>query len=170
MTDFKAKRITRSYIQHFQAAPDKVFPLLCPTREYEWIEPWKCELLYSTSGYAEKNCVFRTRFPGDSSDEAWVISRYEPSDRIDFVRVNGQRVMSYSIILKANDDGTTTAHNTQVLTALNEEGNQVLNTASDESFSFEMRMGEAMLNHFLATGQRMPLADAVAAAQKAGQH
>jgi len=24
------------------AAPDQVFPLLCPTREYDWIVSWKC--------------------------------------------------------------------------------------------------------------------------------
>jgi hypothetical protein len=170
MTDFKAKRITRNYTQHFQAAPDKVFPLLCPTREYEWIEPWKCELLHSASGYAEQDCVFRTRMPGESSDDVWVISRHEPNSRIEFVRVNGQRVMSYAIILKTNDDGTTTAHNTQVLTALNADGNQLLNTSSDASFVFEMKMGEAMLNHYLTTGKMMPLAEAVAAAQKSGQH
>ena len=166
MTNFKAKHITRQYMQRFQSTPEKVFPLLCPTREYEWIEPWKCELLHSTSGYAEKDCIFRTRFPGDSSDDVWVISRYEPSYRIEFVRVNGQRVMSYSITLEPNDDGTTTAHNNQVLTALNEDGNQMLSKESDENFAFDMRMGEAMLNHFLLTGQRMPLSDAVAAARQ----
>lgn len=166
MTDFKAKRITRQYTQRFHAAPDKVFPLLCPTREYEWIEPWKCELLHSASGYAEQDCVFRTRMPGESSDDVWVISPYEPNSRIEFVRVNGQRVMSYSIILTTNDDGTTTAHNTQVLTALNAEGNQLLNAASDASFVFEMKMGETMLNHYLTTGKMMPLADAVAETQK----
>lgn len=170
MTDFKAKRITRQYTQRFQAAPDKVFPLLCPTREHEWIEPWKCELLHSTSGYAEKDCVFKTRFAEESSDDIWIISRYEPNDRIEFVRVNGQRAMSFSIILTANNDRTTTAHNTQVLTALNAEGNQMLNPASDASFVLEMKMGEAMLNHYLTTGKRMPLADAVAAARKSEQH
>jgi len=78
--------------------------------------------------------------------------------------------MSFSIILTANNDRTTTAHNTQVLTALNAEGNQMLNPASDASFVLEMKMGEAMLNHYLTTGKRMPLADAVAAARKSEQH
>jgi hypothetical protein len=34
------------------------------------------------------------------------------------------------------------------------------------NFSFEMRMGEAMLNHYLTTGKRLPLQDAVAIASK----
>jgi hypothetical protein len=104
-----------------------VFPLLSPTREYEWIEPWKCELIRSASGFAEANCVFRTRSPADGSEEVWVISRYEPNKRIDFVRQDERRVMFYSIDLEANGDGTTTARNTQVLTTLNEEGNRILN-------------------------------------------
>lgn len=168
VSDFKGERITRRYSQRIHAAPDKVFPLLCPAREYEWIEPWKCELLHSASGYAEQDCVFRTRMPGESSDDVWVISRYEPSSRIDFIRVNGQRLMSYSITLDGNDDGTTTVHNMQVLTGLSAEGNQALNEASIENFVFEMKMGEAMLNHYLATGKRLPMAEAVEAARKEG--
>ena len=51
---------------HFDvpATPDRVFPLLCPVREYEWIPGWECDVLHSVSGVAEEDCVFRTRFPG----------------------------------------------------------------------------------------------------------
>jgi hypothetical protein len=166
MTQFKPKQVTRHYTQRFLAGPEKVFPLLCPTREYEWIEPWECELLRSESGVAEANCVFRTRSPEDGSEEVWVISRHEPSRRIDFVRQDRRRVMSYSIILEANADGTTTARNTQVLTALTEEGSRLLEGQGDEAFAFELRMGEAMLNHYLTTGKRLPIAEAIEAAKK----
>src|SRR5208283_1284485 len=40
---------------------DKVFPLLCPVREYEWFNDWKCTMVYSESGVAENNCVFYTK-------------------------------------------------------------------------------------------------------------
>lgn len=65
MTNFIAKIVKNGFIQRFQASPSKVFPLLCPVRGYEWIESWRCEMLHSNSGIAEKNCVFRTRFPED---------------------------------------------------------------------------------------------------------
>lgn len=100
MTDFKSKKIKRSFVQHFQASPDKIFPLLCPVREYEWIEPWQCEILHSDSGFAEKNCVFRTRFAGESSDDVWVINDNEPNKEIEFIRINAFRVVWYSITLK----------------------------------------------------------------------
>ena len=167
MTEFKAKHITQKHTQHFIATPETVFPLLCPTREYEWIEPWECELLRSDSGFAEANCVFRTGVLTDGVDDVWVVSHYEPCKRIDFVRFDGRRVMSYSIVLEAGADGTTTAHNTQVVTALNEEGNRILDSGTDDAFAFEMKVGEKLLNHFLATGKKLPIAEAPTTARPA---
>ncbi len=163
MSHFIPNKIKNNFVQHFQAPPRTVFPLLCPVREYEWVEPWRCEMLHSNSGMAEKNCVFRTRAPGESADDVWVISHYEPNTRIEFVRVNGLRVMTLGITLTDNGDGTTQASNEQLLIGLNEEGNQLLQNMAC-SFSLEMRMGEAMLNHYLTTGKRLPLQEAVAAA------
>jgi len=165
MSNFIPNKIKNNFVQHFQAPASKVFPLLCPVREYEWIEPWQCEMLHSDSGIAEKNCVFRTRAPGEASDDVWVISRYEPNTRIEFVRMNGLRVMTLSIMLTDNGDGTTQALNEQLLVGLTEEGNHLLQEMA-RSFSLEMRMGEAMLNHYLATGRRLPLQEAFAVASK----
>lgn len=58
-----------------------------PTREYEWIDFRNCELLRSDSGVAGTNCVFRTGALTDGVDDVWVVSRYEPSIRIDFIHV-----------------------------------------------------------------------------------
>jgi hypothetical protein len=168
MIEFKPKKMTRRFTQRFIGTPERVFPLLCPTREYEWIEPWECELLRSDSGFAEANCVFRTGVLTNGVEDVWVISRYEPSKRIDFVRFDGRRVMSYSIVLEAAADGTTTAHNTQVVTALNEEGNRMLGAEADDAFAFEMRVGEMLLNHFLTTGKKLPIAEAIEAVKLAG--
>lgn len=165
MNGFKPKKIKNSYIQCFQAPPSTVFPLLCPVREYEWIEPWQCEMLHSETGIAEKNCVFRTRMPGETSDEVWVISHYDPNTKIEFVRVNELRTMCLSISLSDNRDGTTHAVSEQLLVGLTELGNKSLDKIA-ESFSFEMRMGEVMLNHYLTTGKRLPLQQAVAMASK----
>jgi len=166
--EFKAEKRTRRFTQRFLGTPERVFPLLCPTREYEWIDFWSCELLRSDSGVAETNCVFRTGVLTDGVDDVWVVSRYEPSNRIDFVRFDGRRVMSYSIVLEAATDGTTTAHNTQVVTALNEEGNRLLDTETDNAFAFELKVGEMLLNHFLTTGKKLPSAEAIEAIKLGG--
>jgi len=46
----KPKRATRCYTQHLVAAPNAVFPLLCPVREAEWIRGWDPSLVVSASG------------------------------------------------------------------------------------------------------------------------
>lgn len=56
----KPNRVTRTYTQHIQAAPDAVFPLLCPVREAERIPGWDPVAVFSESGFAEVDCVFRT--------------------------------------------------------------------------------------------------------------
>jgi len=174
MTNFKAKRIKSTFVQQFQASPGKVFPLLCPVREYEWIEPWNCEVLHSDSGIAEKNCVFRTGFFGEPSKiglpeepltDVWVISHYEPDTRIEFVRMNALRVSCLSITLTDNGDGTTRSQVEQLLIGLTEQGNQSLDGIAG-NFSFEWSMGEAMLNHYLTTGKMLQLQDAMSIAAK----
>ena len=174
MSQFKAKTIKSSLIQQFEAPPSKVFPLLCPVREYEWIEPWNCEILHSDSGIAEKNCVFRTGFFGElpkagASEEApsdvWVISRYEPEASIEFVRMNALRIVFLSYGLTDNGDGTTRSTVEQFLVGLTEQGNQSLDAIA-ENFPFEFAMGGAMLNHYLTTGSMLSLQDAIAAASK----
>jgi len=169
MSEFVAERIVRSFAQKIQAPPTTVFPLLCPVREYEWIEPWRCRLIHSRSGFAEKNGAFTTRFPGEPSDDVWVISRYEPHHCIEFVRVNAVRVMCYFLALTDNGDGTTTIANEQTMFGLNAEGNEFIkNQRNSDSFAFEMRMGEAMLNHYVTTGKQLPLKEAAAAASRPG--
>lgn len=119
----------------------------------------------SESGIAEKNCVFRTRFPGESLDDVRVINHYEPNTRIDFVRVNALRTMCLSISAADSGDGTARAVNKQILVGLTEQGNESLDSMAD-SFSFEMRMGEVMLNHYMTTGKRLPLQDALTVAKE----
>jgi hypothetical protein len=174
MNNFTARKIRTITFQKFQAPRSKVFPLLCPVREYEWIEPWNCEMLHSDSGIAEKNCVFRTGsfgepsrldLPGEPSSDVWVISHYEPDTRIEFVRMNALRTACLSVTLTDNGNGTSRSLVEQLTVGLTEQGNQSLEDIA-ENFSFEWRMGEAMLNHYLTTGKMLPLQDAVAIASE----
>ena len=53
------RRIVLAHTMRLKGNPEKVFPLLCPVREYEWVEPWRCDLVYTDSGVAELDCIFR---------------------------------------------------------------------------------------------------------------
>ena len=155
MSDFKPKRVTRIRQQQLIAAPEKVFPLLCPVREYDWIPHWKCDLVYTDSGFAEDNCIFNTRFPDDPADETWVVSNYQPAKIIQFIRFNGLWVMRYNIFLEKNSDNTTTATWEQIITTLNEEGNKLLEVYTNERYKVMIRDIEKMLNHYLETGEML---------------
>jgi len=153
----EATRLIRSHTMHLHARPHRVFPLLCPVREYEWIEPWACNVVHSRSGVAELDCVFQTNFPDDGPQDTWVVSRHEPPSRIEFVRVNGLRSMRYSIVLEPEGDVDTRAVWTQVITALGEAGARWLEQGNDALFTAKMTVLERRLNHFLTTGQCLSL-------------
>ena len=63
MNSFKACRVAHEYTQTNPASPEKVFPLLCPVREADWIPGWRYKLIYSESGVAELGCIFTTEHP-----------------------------------------------------------------------------------------------------------
>lgn len=117
------------------ASPSNVFPLLCPVREYEWIPGWACEMIFSASGLAEENCIFTTN-PGDAGGkDVWVISRYEPSQRLEFVRVNSLRVIRYNISLTELPGEHCEMYWEQVVTSLSEEGIMWLESYTQDDFS-----------------------------------
>ena len=145
-------RIVLSYTMKAAGTPEQVFPLLCPVREYEWIEIWDCTLVHSLSGIAELGCIFITDFPQEGSEETWVVSRYEPPKLIEFIRVNPSRVIHHTIHLAAEGAGQSSWTWTQTITALNDEGEAWISGLTDTDHAEKMKMFEKMLNHFLSTG------------------
>jgi hypothetical protein len=110
MTTFKAEREVKSYTMHLVGPPADVFPLLCPVREYDWIEPWQCDMVFSAGGVAENNAIFTTAFPAQGGDEIWVVCRYETNRAIEFIRVSpGLKVNRLDLALTAVADGTLAA-------------------------------------------------------------
>ena len=108
MNAFKPQRLVKETELNIQATPQEIFPLLCPVREYEWIEPWQCRVLYSQSGLAEDNCVFETDFAHNGGRETWIVSRYEIHRCIEFVRFTAdEKIIRLDIQLTATDTGNT---------------------------------------------------------------
>lgn len=128
-------------------APEKVFPLLCPEREYEWIPTWDCEIVYTESGVAEHDCIFTTQFPGDVK-ETWYVDRYEPNSIIQFIKISDRMATRYTITLKECEGGTELVW-AQTLTALNEKGNELLENFSDEAFFNRIGNLEKLLKSYL---------------------
>jgi hypothetical protein len=158
MSEFQAKRMTRQHTQKLNATPDKVFPLLCPVKEYDWIDGWQCDMIYSKSGFNEENCIFQTEFPKEGK-EIWVTSHYDPENyRVEFVRVsNDYKVIRYNIALSDNGDGRTHADWRQIVTALSEQGNQYITDSKEEDYIGLIKMLETMINHYVTTGKMIPI-------------
>jgi len=152
------KRTVVSASQTLNAPPHDIFPLLCPVREYDWIEDWSCTMISSRSGYAELNCVFTTA--QDRSDESgrrevWIVSRYEPGRAISFVKFcDGLYVVAYDIGLTPEGPDQTRAVWTQTRIPLNAEGATLVATMTSEAFCSMIQVLEEKLNRYLRTGNK----------------
>ncbi len=158
MNKFKSFRKTKTITQVIHAPASELFPLLCPVREYEWLEIWSCDMIYSESGIAENNCIFKTDFPDKGGEETWVISRYEKNKIIEFVRLNPDfMVTKLDIKLKQISDKKTEAVWTKIYTGLSHEGNTFVQSISEDQYKEEIAGLEKMLNHYLNTGKMLKI-------------
>ncbi len=156
MQSFEGLRIARTYTWEIPAAPEEVFPLLCPVRETQWIPGWSCELIYSNSGVAEKGCIFTTSFPGDG-EEVWVISRHEPeSGHFEAARfVGGSRVVTVEVSLSSSDGRSTRLVWVQTVTGLDASGNEYLEAVPEQTRQAHMDALGKMLAHYCETGKML---------------
>jgi len=105
MTITPPNRSTHTYRQTLCAPPGKVFPLLCPVRETEWAEGWSPELVISSSGAAERDCVFTT--PDKLGPAIWYITCHEPENWfVEMLKIiPGVTACRLSIQLSENPNG-----------------------------------------------------------------
>ena len=151
------ERIIRTYTQHIEAPPAVVFPLICPVREAEWLDGWAdaYELIYSASGVAEKNCVFRTH--GDVDPEMiWTISEHDP-DRgvVEFVRVMaGLVATTLRVAISDGGHGTSSVEIIYLVTPVSDEGARFAAARfGGEALLDAIRWWETSMNHYLRTGE-----------------
>jgi hypothetical protein len=156
MSDFAAQRQVKEYTYRLQASPAEVFPLLCPVREYDWIDGWSCEPIYSDSGIAENNCVFKTHFP-EIGEAIWTVSKYDPNGFIiEFAIVYpGLFVEKLDVSLKADGDKQTTIRWARTYTGLSPQGNTVIEHIAKEFLDERTRWINESLNHYLTTGSML---------------
>jgi len=154
MPTFAARRVVHEFTQVNDAPPEKVFPLLCPVRESDWVPQWQYRMIYSESGIAEPGCVFITP-EEDGSESIWQCTEYQPEAlRIayDWVRP-GLMAAQIHIQLEARDDGRTNAHLRYAYTALSEPGNAELHRMDRAWFEDKMNSWQSAINHYLQTGR-----------------
>lgn len=154
MPAFNAMRVSHEYTQTNDAPPEKVFPLLCPVREADWVPGWEYRLIYSESGAAEDGCVFST--PNDFGPETiWMVTHYDPGAyTIAYAWVEpGMVATQLRISLAPAPGGKTSARIHYFYTGLSAAGNATLERYTAEWFRKKMQSWEAAINHYLRTGK-----------------
>ncbi|MDJ0623201.1 MAG: hypothetical protein QNJ17_09555 [Desulfocapsaceae bacterium] len=145
------QRLNLEHVMHTRESADKVFPLLCPVREYEWIPHWSCEILYTSSGYAELGFAFTTDFKDMFGRETWVVCIYEPNERIGFVRTGEKRTTRYTITLEEDEIGVALLWQ-QEMTSLDPAADELVAEHGPHLFGKQMVLVEKLLNHYLNHG------------------
>jgi hypothetical protein len=150
----KPNRAIHTYRQRLDAAPARVFPLYCPVRETEWADGWLPELVISSSGIAERDCIFLT---ADKLGMAtWYITRYEPERWfIEMLKIlPGVTACRLSFQLSENGNGCY-ADITYSHTSLGPAGDELVAKFTADYYQSFMQEWEKAFNHFLKTGRRL---------------
>jgi hypothetical protein len=149
----KSDRFERSRIFALEGRPSAVFPLLCPVLEYDWLPGWRCEMVHSASGVAEKDAVFMTReAPGRKA--VWTTITYEPDRLVEYLIALGRDgVVRLSIGLKEAAAGKTEVSWTMRFTAISPLGRKLMAKRFGEAaFGKMLDDRERELNHYLKHG------------------
>lgn len=157
MKGVKGKRVIQFHEMEISAPAAKVFPLLCPERELDWVDGWSCDLIHSRSGVAENNCIFQTDRRGEGK-RTWIVSRYEPDRTIEFVIFqHDSAIIKLDLELTESAGGMTNMKATHTITGLDENGNALVDgLPADFTRVRWTRLAEA-LNHYLRTGEMLKL-------------
>lgn len=144
-------RIAHRYTQQLVAGPERVFPLLCPVREADWIEGWDPLFVASASGLAEPDCVFVTA--AQPRDAIWYVTRHEPEAWfVEMLKISPElTACRLSIRLQAVATGCE-AVVTYQHTSLGPAGDAFIAAFTADHYAAFMRDWEARLNHYLVHG------------------
>ena len=151
----KPNRATHTYRLRLRAWPEKVFPLFCPVRETEWVDGWLPELVISSSGVAERDCVFTT---SDKRGTAvWYITRYEPENWfVEMLKIAPGVTACRLNIQLCKEGARCIADVTYTHTSLGTAGDELVAAFTVEHYQKFMQGWEEALNHFLTTGHLLP--------------
>lgn len=152
----KGRRVVRLYHHEIEASPERIFPLLCPVREYDWIDGWAGEVIYAQTGGAEKDCIFVTRPPG-RPEAVWTVSLYDPEHyRIEFAVFHDRDVVEKLDVALEPGVSRTLLRWARTYTSLSPAGDHFLDAFTGEVLDKAMDYLARALRHYLTTGTLLP--------------
>jgi hypothetical protein len=150
----KPVRVTRTYRQRLDGSPSRVFELLCPVREADWITGWDPRLVITESGVAEADCVFVT--PG-SPEAVWVITRHAAAERfVEMLKITPDVTVCRLTIRVRPTAAGAEADVTYSHTSLGPAGDAFVAAFTEDHYRTFMQDWEARMNHYLRHGTALP--------------
>lgn len=144
-----AEHCDHTHTLQIDARPERVFPLLCPMREHEWIPEWRARMIHSRSGVAEAGAVFAT--PAENGETLWIVTAYVPQQRIGFARFQADGVVTLiDISLAPGGSDGSTLHVRYRLTATCEDSSAAVQAFSCEHWQRMMQRWQTLLDHHFA--------------------
>ena len=152
---FVPKRVTRTRVQHYAAAPAVVFPLHGPMTEALWAVGWEPEMIHPADGALAAGAVFLTRHGG--AEAVWVNTAWDPkAGRVEYVHVSQDRdVTELRIRVSGPEQGPTEVEVTYTWTALSPAGNAFVEAQTEEDFLRWTGEWEEEMAHYLRTGRKL---------------
>lgn len=150
----RPNRIKHAYSQIIIAAPEIVFPLLCPVQEEKWVHGWNPAYVLSFSGVAEPDCIFQTS--GESANSVWIVNRHEPERfYVEMYKVTPEHTVGkLQIQLSLINEHETKADISYEYTSLGNSGDEFMKKFTTEYYVEFMKNWEQALNHFLERGEK----------------
>jgi len=148
-------RAQHTYTQRYDAPPDRVFPLLCPVREADWLEGWDPSLVLTHSGVAERDAVFVT--PSEPVDAVWYITEHDPgAGFVEMIKIAPEVTATrLTIRVRAAGEGGSDVAITYAHTSLGPAGDAVVEAFTAEAYEAFMRDWEERMAHYLAHGSML---------------
>lgn len=153
--NFKPQQFARNGAIQCYAPIEKVFPLLCPKREEEWIPGWECETIWSKSGYNEGGAIFRTLKPY-GTELYWNTLRYDIENRIVDFLIAAPHLYMFRFIIEVHElgrDNLSIKFN-QVFTSVSAEGNALLEDYRAEDFQGRLNSLGEYMNSYIGQGEQ----------------
>jgi hypothetical protein len=156
---FSGHRAVKRADLEIDAPPSRVFPLLCPERERDWVLNWDYSPVFPVSGLAEQDGVFITDLPPEGFS-VWAFTSHIPDRHLEAVRVTpALYLLHWSMDLVESGPGKTTLSMTWTVTGLSPFGNQYMDETLDTRFGVLMPLLEKSMNHYLETGKKISVGD-----------
>jgi len=144
-----AEHCDHCFTQQIEASPERVFPLLCPMREHEWIPEWRARSVHSRSGVAEAGAVFAT--PAEGGEVLWVVSAYAPPRRIQFARFAADGLVTLIDIEVAASSAQRSRVDVRYrLTAASDRASATVRAFTPEHWQRMMQRWQDLMNAFLS--------------------